>query len=226
MDHGNPYTYYGRKCRCLPCLDAAVAYQRNLRRQKAYGRFQSVYVPVDRARTRIEEYRAMGLSYKQIAKMCGVAEPTIYSTIEGYAEKRNLKKKASIHKDSEEKIMNAKLDLTLLNPRALISTRGFIRRFQALARLGYRAPGIAKRMGIDDSNLRHILDNDKVSVAHFRSMMKIYSELFDRPAIATRGYDKGWIERQKREALAKGWAHPFEWGNIDFDEFPDLDVRA
>jgi transcriptional regulator with XRE-family HTH domain len=210
----------------MPCLDAAVAYQRNLRRQKAYGRFQSRFVPVDRARVRIQEYRALGLSYKQIAKMCGVSEPTVHSTIEGYAKKRNLQQKALIHKDSEEKIMNAKLDLSALNPRSFISTRGFIRRFQALARLGYRAPGIATRMGIDDSNLRHMLEHDKISVAHFRSMMKIYSELFDRPATASRGYDKGWIERQKREALAKGWAHPFDWGNIDFDEFPDLDVPA
>jgi hypothetical protein len=226
MDHGNPYTYYGRKCRCSPCLNAAVAYQRDLRRQKAYGRFESVFVPVDRARSRIETFRAMGLSYKQIAKMCGLAEPTIYSTIQGYAEKRQLKAKATIHRDSEQKILSAKLNLSGLNPRAMMSTRGFIRRFQALARIGYRSPEIAKRMGVDDSNLRHMLGNDKVSVAHFRSMIKIYSELSDYPAKATRGYEKGWIERQKREALEKGWAHPFDWGNIDFDEFPDLDVRT
>jgi hypothetical protein len=206
-------------------LNAAVAYQRNLRRQKAYGRYESVYVPVDRARSRIETFRAMGFSYKQIAKMCGVSEPTIYSTIQGYAEKRQLKSKASIHRDSEQKILSAKLSLSGLNPRAMLSTRGLVRRFQALARIGYTAPVIAKRMGIDDSNLRHMLGNEKVSVAHFVSMMKIYSELCDYPAKAQRGYDKGWIERQKREAKEKGWAHPFDWGNIDFDEAPDLDVR-
>ena len=221
MEHGNPYTYYGRKCRCLPCLDAAVAYQRNLRRQKAYGRYQSPYVPVDRARARINTFRSMGFSYKQIAKMCGVAEPTIYSTIQGYAESRNLKSKATILKESEQKILSAKLNFAGLNPRAMLSTRGFIRRFQALGRIGYTAPVIAKRMGIDDSNLRHMLGNDKVSVAHFVSMMKLYSELHDHPAKAQNGYQKGWIERQKREALEKGWAHPFDWGNIDFDDQPD-----
>lgn len=226
MNHGSAYTYFGRKCRCLPCLDAALAYNRDLRRRKAYGRFESVFVPVERARARIEMFRAMGLSYKQIAKMCDVAEPTIYSTIEGYAEKRQLKEKARIHRDSEKKILSAKLSLSGLNPRALISTRGFVRRYQALGRIGYRSPDIAERMGVEDSNLRHMLQNEKVSVFHFRAMMRIYAELCDRPAKGRTGYEKGWIDRQKREALEKGWAHPFDWGNIDFDEFPDLDERA
>jgi hypothetical protein len=224
MNHGNPYTYYGRKCRCQPCLEAAVGYQRNLRRQKAYGRFESVYVPVDRARSRIETFRNMGFSYKQIAKICGVAEPTIYSTIQGYAESRNLKSKATIHRDSEKKILSAKLNLTGLNPRAMLSSRGLTRRFQALARIGYTAPMIAKRMGVDDSNLRHMMANEKVSVMHFLSMMKIYSELHNHPAKAQKGYQKGWIERQKRQALEKGWVHPFDWGNIDFDEAPEVNA--
>jgi hypothetical protein len=69
--HGTRARYFMQACRCGPCHDANIAYERNRVRMKLYGLFDG-YVDAAPAREHLRRLAEAGVGYKQVAKAAGV----------------------------------------------------------------------------------------------------------------------------------------------------------
>jgi hypothetical protein len=93
---------------------------------------------------------------------------------------------------------------------------GTVRRLQALAAMGWRWQDIGERMGVTWQSVQHLCLRSRPTVQKVtaRRVQTIFRELaaVEGPSPITR-----------RRALAKGWAPPHAWDNIDDpDETPNL----
>lgn len=101
--------------------------------------------------------------------------------------------------------------------RLTVPARGVHRRLQALARMGWTWGEINRRLGHAEgvNRVSRLLASDKVHVTTFRKVDALYRELHMKP---------GPSELSRQRAIAKGWAPPLAWDDIDADPAP-LDVK-
>lgn len=95
-----------------------------------------------------------------------------------------------------------------------VDATGTARRLQALAVMGWTARHIGDRIGASRQHVQNLMsDRDRVRTTTARQIEAVYRELARTPGPSAVG---------RSRALAKGWASPAAWDDIDNDTAPNL----
>jgi hypothetical protein len=225
--HGTSNSYVNGKCRCDVCRDAQTAKARIRTRKQAYGQFVTQFVDAEPARRRVNEFRAMGVGVKQVAKMTGIAPSVLGALVfgRGPAQQASYEKPrpaviTKIKRVNSEKILSLSFDVANLLPGTNVSAQGTHRRIQALAAIGYSLSWQAEQIGWKPANIHVLLKHDKVQI----KTVLLVNALFDAysliPRRATDWHTKTSITRSINIARKNKWQPPLAWDSIDFDKTP------
>ncbi|MCW5959306.1 MAG: hypothetical protein KIS76_04035 [Pyrinomonadaceae bacterium] len=142
--HGTRLRYMSG-CKCVPCKAANSTYEVGRAKARKNGEWNGI-VPADRARRHIAHLSKVGIGYKTVADIAGMAHSTVFKIQSG--RRKNLRKQ------NESAILS--IDETALPDSALVDARptwkkinwllegGFTKKSLARA-LGYKAPAIQFR---------------------------------------------------------------------------------
>lgn len=182
---------------------------------------------VAQVRERLEGWREMGLSYRQIGAHAGVADSFVYWLLTG---------KKGMRTDSYEKIMAVpgRVDVAVLQGlRAggrLTDPTGFIRRTTALSAIGFSFRWQGEQLGRASLQpyLTSVVAGEKahrgITSGVHRDMELLYDAFSDRVA-EDYGIRRATTQRLRAEASRKGWAPPVCWDFETIDDpeaIPDL----
>lgn len=211
IPHGTNSGYKHHRCRCIPCADAAAAYQRRRYRRMGAGVWQP-FVDTAPALAHIETLRTQRMAVGQIAIASRVPRTTL-DRIRGVSAQPTI---YQIRPTTEARILAVRYDVAALTPLAHVPTTGAIRRLQALRAIGWPVHAIATRCGIDRRTLV-ALPRKRIVYAETHLMIAlVYDDLHDQNP--TDYGIREWVaDRSRREARAAGWAVPAAWTDIDTD---------
>lgn len=171
-------------------------------RHKPRARKESDRVDSTPVRAHLEYLLSVGMTSSMIARGAGVSKRFVDKTIGGVT-KTTLRPYAAA--------------ILTLTPRpnkhqALVMGYPTRRRLEALAVRGWSFPAIATESGISPEYLRYIRTGERVSWNLHCTVADVYDRLHLRDGGNTRA--KNWAARE-------GFAHPFDWDDIeDFHESP------
>ncbi|MFE2772271.1 sigma-70 family RNA polymerase sigma factor [Microbacterium resistens] len=213
------------QCRCAPCVDAHNARERNRKKQKAYGRYDTGLVDVASVREHVLRLGEFGIGYKRVARLAGFNSSTPVRTIIwgrqdpgprfGEMQKR-------IKRENAERILAVKPDIDLLADGARIPARGTQRRLQALVARGWSLSKLAERIEVDPTNIGAMMTRDRVTVSMHRKVAALYDELWDQLPPRTAWRDSIAYSRAIGYARQRRWLPPLAWDDIDNDPEPPV----
>ena len=213
--HGTRIMYLRHRCRCNPCRDETLRYERQVTRNRAYGR--SNYATTDRARSHIEYLQQNGLSLKQISKKTGVPASSLGRIIYGRKERGEGPAKR-ILKTNEAKILALHPSLDVLADGKRIDATGTRRRLQALCTLGWSQAKLSTRSGVGELRISQVINGaPEVHVATARKINALYDQLWDQHAPRGSQSEKIAYASTTRRAREKGWAPPLAWDEHTID---------
>lgn len=209
MNHGTLTAYHHHGCRCEPCVKVASAYDRNRRRQMAYGRWAPL-VDAEPARQHVRALGEQGMGWMRVAEVSGVARGSVSKLLYG-DPRRGSGPSRRIKRENAERLLAVKATPTTLRPNAAIRAHGTIRRLRALAVMGYGTAWIAERTGLGTAALHRLRHGDRsqCEVATWRAIRDLYAQCAMTPQVAPRA------AAIRRHARATGWAGPLDWDDID-----------
>lgn len=224
--HGsNTGCYCHHRCRCAPCVEAKSARGKTVRRQKAYGTYQSPYVAVAPALEHIQTLLASGLGCRAIARLSGTTEGRIFRIAYGDTKTNpRLARPATIRREAAARILAVKPDLSLLGPNVMIPALGAQRRIEALMTLGWTRGYIANQVGMLRTNLSRYQTRPLITVRHHRDIADLYERLWDKDPIEA-GLLASAVSAAKNYARARRWVPPLGWDDIDNDATPPVPER-
>lgn len=218
--HGTYPCYTLDRCRCTPCSEAASAYDKNLARQKAYGRYDTWTDP-EPVRKHIRALMAQGMGLKRIIAVGGSNSgqlwKLLYGTVRPDGSRIPTKR---IRRDVAERLLAVELDLA---SGANVPARGTVRRVRALIALGWSQNRLAEQLGFTPQNFSQIVHETRpcVTVRTAEAVKALYDELSMTHPTATGRSQLGGINRAKRYAARNGWLPPLaiddECLDDDFD---------
>lgn len=214
--HGTRLGYVVDKCRCTPCREAAVAYERNRRKQTIYGRYDSGRVDATPVRDHIQFLMANGVSYKQTAKLSGVSLSAVGAILYGRHE-RGHAPYPRVHKTTAEKILAVRPVPESMADGRVVDGTGTARRLRALVAIGWSQSRLAERLGIMPSNAGPIFHGRNVTAGTARAVRRLYNELWDQPQTGTDWHSKAAAMRSINRAAANGWLPPMAWDDETID---------
>ena len=209
------YAHKGDNCRCAKCREAWRAYQAARRKAAAYGR-QPVdhYVAGDKARAHLADLARAGMSRREIERVSGVSRVTLTRIASGGRTRSGTE---------------AKILAVAAAPRpigtTIVDSLGTRRRLRALAALGWTGPMIARELGVTSRAVTFATRIERPTTADMRARV---AALYDRVGSQRPTYPDNYVAAQaeaiRRRALARGWAPPAAWDDIDDpDETPWTD---
>lgn len=201
--HGTRNNYLKHACRCTPCTNDATRERDKIRRQTAYGRYQSPYVQAQPAREHINNLRAQGMGAEAIAKKANLPPNTIRRIIWG-APRINTPPSQKIKRETAGRILATQHELT---PNHLIPALGTQRRIQALQWLGYNPALIADLTGLGHHSVYRILSNRYVQV----STADTLKDLFKRLQLIPNPEKSYGATVARNTARRNGWLPPLLW---------------
>jgi DNA-binding CsgD family transcriptional regulator len=207
--------YVVEKCKCEVCRTDARAYERNRRRQRAYGR--AAYVDAEPARQHVRALQAAGIGWKRVAKLAGLDHSVLFKLLYG-DQKRFGRPSKRIRPATEAKILSVRADLDNFGSKALVDATGARRRLQALVAIGWSQSKLGARLGITPNNFTATMKYDRLRVDTVRAVRALYEELWDKPPIATTHREKIAFSRSVRTAAQRGWAPPMAWDDDTIDD--------
>jgi hypothetical protein len=211
--------YVVEKCRCHTCRTDARAYERNRRRQRAYGR--QAYVDAEPVREHVRQLQAAGLGWKRIAALAGLDHSVVWKLIYGDRSRFDGPSKR-IRPATAEKILAVRATLDNLGDTVPVDATGTRRRLEALVAIGWSKSKLADRLGMLPSNFGGVMQRGQLHAATVRAVRKLYDELWNvRPPEETHR-DKISASRARRYAREHGFAPPLAW---DDDQIDDPDAR-
>lgn len=167
-------------------------------------------VPAETTRLTIATLVGAGWSYCAIAAAAGVSDSTVRGIARG--ERRHLRVDPSTQRAL------AAVDPTRLprhtyrrGSQPLVPRHGVNRRVQALLVMGWPHATLSARMGVATRTLT-TQPGSWVTRSTYDAVARVYRELAHR---------RGPSELTARRALARGYAGPLDWDDIDTDEAPD-----
>jgi hypothetical protein len=98
------------------------------------------------------------------------------------------------------------LDLLRGHGPRLVDATGTRRRLQALAVMGWTQHDIGLRLGVTDEMVRHFMAHRQVRRRTAERVAALFAEI---------GMTPGPSQVSRQRALAKGWASPLMWDDID-----------
>lgn len=184
-----------------------ACYQTWLSRQKAYGRFESAFVPVGPVLAHLNELNRAGLGSARIAELAGVPRRTVqaltHSRVSGTCWRSRADAILSVP------VPTGPLDDALADG-AQIPSAGTVRRLRALTASGYTASDLAQRLGMHFQVVSRIQRGGQpgVTVRIARAVADLFDQLQMTP---------GPSEHAKTRARQLGWALPLEWDEDAID---------
>lgn len=215
--HGTRLAYVIDRCRCRPCTDASATYNANLRKQHAFGRYESGKVDSAPVRAHARMLMAEGVSARQIAKLAGISSSTINALIYGRTE-RGHAPYPRMKRENAAKVMAIKPKLTNVAARHCLDATGTKRRLQALVAIGWSQARLARRLGLLPSNFGTLLRSGKCTAKRALEVMDLYDELWNQPQFGTDWHSKSAAARARNYAAALGWAPPLAWDDDSIDD--------
>lgn len=189
--HGDRNRYVLDQCRCDPCREAAIGYERMRTRQTAYGRWQP-YVDAEPARQHVRALMAGGMGWKRIGQVAGVPSGTMTKLLYGDAT-RDLAPSKRVRPETAQRLLAVTLDHA---DAAFVPARPTWRRIEGMVALGYPKAWIAEQIG---QRRALQLRRDFVLARTERAVADLAERVGDDP---------GPSDRARRYAAARGWLVP------------------
>ena len=198
-----------------------AVYERNRRRQQAYGRWQP-YIDAEPVRAHVRALMAYGIGWMRIARLAGVPQGTVEKLLYG-CPPRGLAPSKRVRPETADKLLAVRPDPALLADAADTDGTGTRRRLQALVAAGWPQTHLAKQLGMHRANFGKTLHSARVLVATERAVRDLYDELWNldprEHGVATRYYDQA-----RAIAHTNRWAPVGAWDDDTIDQpdaFPD-----
>ena len=181
-------------------------------RQKAYGRWDSLYVDAEPARQHVLALKAAGMGDRRIAELAGVARNNVRDLLTG---RRDRSPAQTLLRRNADKIMSVTADPA---PGAHVDACGTIRRLRALVAIGHTQTALCSRLGVTPGNGCQLFRGERtwVTAATATKVADLYNQLAMTP---------GPSGRARRHAHTRGWAPPLAWDDDLIDNpnaQPDL----
>lgn len=225
--HGTRIAYVVDKCRCDDCREAATSYERNRRRQTLYGRYDTGRVDAEPVREHIRFLMENGVSVKQTAKLTGLSTSTVGAIIWGRPE-RGHPPYARVMKQTADKILTVKPTLENMSLGHITEGTGTGRRLQALIAIGWSQTRLARKLGVQVSNMSRALAGDPVMVSTALNVKALFEQLWNQPQEGVDQRTKISANRARNYAKARGWLPPMAWDEDTIDDptfTPNLKTR-
>lgn len=218
--HGTRQGYVIDKCRCLPCRDAATAYEKKRVRQKAYGR--TGRVDAAPAREHLLWLMTQGTSYKHAARLSGVSLTVISTLIYGRPDRRGHKPPYTCSAATAERILAVQPDPWQRPDGARVNSTGTHRRVQALVYVGWSQQHLANRIGMNRANFFKLMLAAEVTVGTAKKIRVLYDELWNVTPPRSTHAERSSYTRSRKHAAAHGWLPPLAWDDDSIDD-PDAE---
>ncbi|GAB3166730.1 hypothetical protein GCM10027059_26140 [Myceligenerans halotolerans] len=227
-EHGTRNAYVLDYCRCLPCKEAAMAYETERKRKHAYGRAAEEWTDGDVVREHLATLQAAGLGWKRIAGLAGVSTGAVSKILFGASlgDGRRRPPCVRVRRETADKILTVRPSLHALAPAAPVAGVGTARRVQALAALGWSTPQIAARSGVDRQAIDRALRGQDVSAATARAIGDVYDRLWDQAPPEGDRWERAAAVRARHRAAASGWVPPAAWDDDVIDDPAAQPARA
>jgi transcriptional regulator with XRE-family HTH domain len=192
-------------------------YETHRTRQKAYGRWETLYVDADPVRAHVQALRAAGVGSRKLNELSGVSRTSITALMTGRPF-RGTGPSRQVYKATADKLLAVPVP-SGYHGRALganIGGCGTTRRLQALVAIGYTQHTLCRFLGISDTNASKLFTGrqTRVTTATAARVAELYDGLSMTP---------GPSQPARNRAKKLGWPPPLAWDDIDDpDENPDL----
>jgi hypothetical protein len=210
--HGSLGRAKYHKCPCQACRDAYNAYQRHVRRQKAYGRWQP-YTDAEPVRQHLRALMAAGISIARIAAMIGKDTGYISRTLYprgGQPPKRRIS-------TATANLILAIDPNTKATPQRVDAT-GTRRRIQALIVMGWPQQRLAVLLGrTGGGTLNELTKAEHVYATTADAVRRLYAALHAADP-ETHGVPRISAERTRAYSRRKGWYSPLAWDADTIDD--------
>ncbi|ORA25201.1 hypothetical protein [Mycobacterium aquaticum] len=161
------------------------------------------YVTADRTRERYNLLRSLG-----------VQRNTFYASGVSKAAILQIEAGGKLQRATEAKMLAIPVPDGLVPTGTDISAIGTRRRLQALGAIGWPQRVIARELGVVQSRMKALGQQDFVTARVALAVMEVFDRLAMKP---------GPSEQSRRRAAASGWVPPLAWEDIDDpDEVPDI----
>ncbi|HOW94059.1 MAG TPA: hypothetical protein PLF91_06175 [Mycolicibacterium fallax] len=186
-------------------------------RQKAYGRWETLYTDAEPVRTHVRNLQAVGLGLRRIAELAGVHRSQLTSLLNGRPH-RGTGPSRQVNRDLAAKILAVPVpDIPhrLAADRHRIPGIGTTRRLQALVAFGYTQSDLCSRLGMSATNGTCLFSGTRGLVT--ATTARKIEALFDALQLIP-----GPSDRARQRAARRGWAPPLAW---DEDTIDNPDAR-
>lgn len=214
--HGTRQAYLLDRCRCLPCRDAACAYERHRLRQRAYGRWDH-RVDAEPVRAHLRYLMANGVSFKQAARLASVSLTTTSQVLYGRHDRRGGEPPRTCAANFAAKILAVRPDPWQLTDRSRVDATGTRRRVQALVAIGWSQQVIANRVGVDRSNF-DMRSRPMVTARLARAIRDLYDELWNVTPPQETQHQRISVARARGHAQRYAWLPPLAWDDDTIDD--------
>lgn len=212
-------------CRCDQCRHLRkMERQRRRNRMIAYGRADEISpttVPAEEVRAHIVQLRERGrFGLDRIADAAQVSRTLV---LDVYYGPRGREKESRQGKPRRVRGVAARrlLAVTVDQISApLVPATGTVRRLQALVAIGYSQTQLSERLGVQVTNLSHLIhgQRQRVTAATYVAALELFRQLWSQPLSGTRA------KQARAVARENGWVGPLAWDDIDDPgEQPNID---
>lgn len=215
--HGTLSRHKRHGCKCAPCREAGLAYQRQRYRKVGYGTWQPL-ADAQPVREHIAPLVADGYTIRSIAAAADTDMATVCRVLYGPSKQ--------LRTETAQRLLRLTAnDLTQSEHRTIDAT-GTRRRLQALMVLGWPLSRIAGHVDIHPRRVVDIVKGERVYISTARRIEAGYRRLIAMNP-AAHGVPQNQITTARRHAAARGWHGPLAWDDIDNPaEQPDTEGVA
>lgn len=180
-------------------------YETHRTRQKAYGRWETLYVDAEEARQHILMLKSRGLGDRRIAELAGIARNNVREVLTGRPGRGRSER---LLRRNAEAILAVNPDPA---PGTAVSSCGSVRRLRALVAIGWTQSALCDRLGVLPGNGCRIFrgEQDYVSQLTADRVKELYDQLSMRP---------GPSDRARSHAEKRNWAPPLAWDDETIDD--------
>lgn len=165
--HGTRAKYVVEKCRCDECRRACSEYQRELN-----ARIAPAYVLAQPAREHVEHLMSLGMGFKRVAEVAGVAPSAVAALLYGKkVGKKHRPPTRRIRPETAAALLAVDFDP---NDGALVDATEMWRQVEEMVAAGIPRTRVAERAGVA---LHNFYDKGgKVTAARAKSVAEMYAE--------------------------------------------------
>lgn len=203
--------------RPLPSIDK-LAYERWVRRQKGYGRWQPL-VDAQPARDHVQHVMATtDIGWRRYADISGVPRATLTYLLYG----NNGRRAKRITPANEAKLLAVQADSTHAITTPAI---GAHRRIHTLMGEGWPQIHLGPRFGTHPQYVHQILHNDRITIATAEAVASAYESLRGVDPL-TAGATAHGVHLAKRAAALNNWPDRTFWDDVDRIDDPTFDPAS